>query len=377
MILTADHALIAKIRHKIDGMAELSARTSLDLVRAKLDRVRRIDTELQLLGVGQLDAPQLLARATRLLANAENAFGRRDYHVARQTSGEAAQSLRILQSAHWYDAIRSLSSPTASPYTVSFQSLPDHWRLMADLGRTRFKNDANLLDAGDFEDIQAMIDDGWSHTQNTIEGVTAAAELYPLRDDGGYALRLVAVPKIGSEPPRVIDRHPVTVTTPAMPVSAGQIVHVSGRVRIVGPITGNVDGVMLYDSQSGPQRALRWNKSADWQQFELLRKIEADGEFRLTIALTGLGEAQFDDIRVVPHSPRLQVTGATSRPTESSTGSRWPAWDFIPKIPKWSNPLPGIQDSLPKLRNPIPRFNDALPKWKSIAPQTPVPGNGP
>ena len=169
----------------------------------KLDRVRRIDTELQLLGVGQLDAPQLLARATRLLANAENAFGRRDYHGARQTSGEAAQSLRILQSAHWYDAIRSLSSPTASPYTVSFQSLPDHWRLMADLGRTRFKNDANLLDAGDFEDIQAMIDDGWSHTQNTIEGVTAAAELYPLRDDGGYALRLVAVPKkIGRAPAR-------------------------------------------------------------------------------------------------------------------------------------------------------------------------------
>ena len=375
VILTADRTLIAKIRHKIDGMAELSARTSIDLVQAKLDRVRRVDTELELLGVGQRDAPQLLVRATRLLANAENAFGRRDFHGARQTSGEAAQSLRILQSAHWYDAIRSLSSPVASPYTASFQTLPDHWRLMAYLGRTRFKNDANILASGDFEDIDTMIADGWSHTQNNIKGVTAAAELSPMPNGGGYALRLVAVPKIGTEPPRVVDHHPVTVTTPAMRVSAGQIIHVSGRVRIVGPITGNVDGVMLYDSQSGPRRALRWKKSAGWQQFELLRKVEADGELRLTIALTGLGEAQFDNIRVVPHSPRLQVTGATSRPTEKDKDGRWQGWDFIPKIPKWSNPLPGIQKSLPGLRNRIPKLDDALPKWNSVAPQTPVPSD--
>jgi len=377
VILTADRTLIKKIRRKIDSMAELSARTSIDLVRAKLDRVRRVDTELQLLekklqlpGVGQLDAPQLLARATRLLANAEKAFGRQDFHGARQTSGEAAQSLRILQSAHWYDAIRSLSSPAASPYTVSFQTLPDHWRLMAYLGRTRFKNDTNILASGDFEDIETMIADGWTHTQNKLKGITAAAELNPLPNDGGYALRLVAVPEIGHEPPRVVDHHPVTVTTPAMRVSAGQIIHISGRVRIVGPITGNVDGVMLYDSQSGPRRALRWNKSADWQQFELLRKVESDGELRLTIALTGLGDAQFDNIRVVPHSPRLQVTGATSQPMEKDTDSRWQGWDFIPTIPKWSNPLPGIQKSLPGLRNRIPK---SLPKWNSVAPQTPIP----
>jgi hypothetical protein len=373
VILTADRELIAKIRRKIDGMAKLSARTSIDLVQAKLDRVRRIDTELQLLRVGQRDAPQLLARATRLLADAEKAFGHQDFPLARETSGEAAQSLRILQSAHWYDAIRSLSSPAASPHTVSFQTLPDHWRLMAYLGRTRFKNDANILASGDFEDIQTMIADGWKHTQNNLEGVTAAAELFPMPNDGGYALRLVAVPKIGTEPPRVVDHHPVTVTTPAMRVSAGQIIHVSGRVRIVGPITGNVDGVMLYDSQSGPSRALRWNKSSDWQQFELLRKVDSDGELRLIIALTGLGDAQFDNIRVVPHSPRLQRTGATSQPTEKDTDSRWQGWDFFPKIPKWSNPLPGIKKSLPGLRNRIPKLNDALPQRNSVSPQTPVP----
>ncbi len=375
VILTADQALIAKIRHKIDGMAKLSARTSIDLVKAKLDRVRRIDSELESLDMGQLDSHPLLARATRLLAISENAFDRQDFHGARQTSGEAAQSLRILQSAHWYDAIRSLSSPAASPYTVSFQTLPDHWRLMAYLGRTRFKNDANILASGDFEDIETMIADGWTHTQNKLKGITAAAELNPLPNDGGYALRLVAVPEIGKEPPRVVDHHPVTVTTPAMRVSAGQIIHVSGRVRIVGPITGNVDGVMLYDNQSGPRRALRWNKSAGWQQFELLRKVEADGELKLTIALTGLGEAQFDNIRVVPHSPRLQVTGATSQPIEKDTDNRWQIRDFIPKIPKLSNPLPGIQKSLPGLRNRIPKLNDAPPKRNSISPQTPVPSD--
>lgn len=373
IILTSDRALINKVRHKIADMAQLSSRTSIDMIRAKLERVRGVDAQLEALGVGQLDAPQLLARATQQLASAERAFQREDYHGARQTACEAAQSLRILQSAHWYDAIRSLSSPAAGPYTVNFQSLPDHWRMMAYLGRTRFTNDSNILPSGDFEDIRAMIDNGWKHAQNDIEGVKAAAELYPLGESGGYALRLVAVPDIGRAPPRIVDQQPVTVTTPPLAVTAGQMIHVSGRVRIIGSVVGSQDGVMLYDSQSGPQRALRWNQPTGWRQFELLRKVEDDGDLSLTIALTGLGEAQFDNIRVVPHSPRHQLAGATA-PMPPATGEEGQRrWDFIPRIPKWSNPLPGIQKSIPRLENPIPRINDALPKWDRFNRQAPVP----
>ena len=47
----------------------------------------------------------------------------------------AMQSLRILQRAHWEAAIAERSSAIASPYTISFQTLPEHWRFVVELAR--------------------------------------------------------------------------------------------------------------------------------------------------------------------------------------------------------------------------------------------------
>jgi hypothetical protein len=374
VVLTADQTLVAKIRRKIAAMAEYSARVSIDLIRAKLDRVRKVNAELESLGVGQIDAPRLLSRSTKLLFSAERAYRRQDYHGARQLSADAAQLLRILQSAYWYDAIRSLSSPVSSPFTVCFQTLPEHWRMMNRLGQSRYKNDADILRSGDFEDFNAMIADGWTHTQNEIDGVRATAELYAPSTDGNYALRLVAVPEVGREPVHVVDSSPVTITTSPMSVSAGQILHVSGRVRIIGPVTGSLDGVMIYDSLGGRARALHWHEATGWTRFELLRTVNNSSDnFRLTMMLTGLGEALFDDLRVIPHTPRVRIIEKAGHQSEMNGSGRFRAWEFIHRIPRWANPLPGIQNSLPRLENPIPRLNNALPRWNPLSTEETAP----
>ncbi|MCA9071063.1 MAG: hypothetical protein KDA84_19180, partial [Planctomycetaceae bacterium] len=163
VLITSDRELIAQLREKIKTLAEPSARVSVALAKAKLERVTKVDAELQMLGVNQPDAPQILARSQYLVSRAEEALRRGDYDGARQLAADAMQLQRILQKAHWNDAVRKMTSPLSSPYTVCFQTLPDHWRLVSRLGESRMENDNNLLRSGNFEDIDTMVVDGWKH----------------------------------------------------------------------------------------------------------------------------------------------------------------------------------------------------------------------
>jgi hypothetical protein len=325
VLFTSDLAVIESLRRKIKRIEMKSARVSIDLAAAKLERVRRVDGELQQVHTGQPDAPQLLTKARNWIEIAEAAFKRGDFHAARERASEAMQYLRILQRAHWNVAVSGLSSPVSSLHTVSFQTLPDYWRMVSRLGRSSVKLDANLLRSGDFEDIQTMVVDGWGHSQNQVEGIRADADLYPSGFKGSYALRLIAVPETGQDaPPSVIVKTPVTVTTPPVLVHSGQIIHVSGWARVVSPVVGHLDGVMLYDNIGGQIGALRWKDQNTWQRFEIVRDVERSGPFQLTVSLNGMGEIQFDELKIVPHSPQsIPVAGEDSRSQEDkSAGSR-------------------------------------------------------
>src|SRR5262249_33774244 len=61
----------------------------------------------------------------------------------------AMRPLRILMRAQWDEATKELDTPVASPYAVSFYTLPRHWRSRDELMRSRAS--ANVLPGGDFE----------------------------------------------------------------------------------------------------------------------------------------------------------------------------------------------------------------------------------
>ncbi len=145
VVITSNRELIAELHQKMKTLAEPSARVSVALAKAKLDRVTKVDAELQLLGVSQPDAPQILARSRQLVEFAEQALTRNDYDGARQMAADAMQLQRILQRTHWEEAVRKLSSPVSSPHTICFQTLPDHWKLITRLGESRMDNNNNLL----------------------------------------------------------------------------------------------------------------------------------------------------------------------------------------------------------------------------------------
>lgn len=334
IVLTSDPALVTRLREKIAEIQEQSAQVTVELAEAKLERVRAVDAQLVQLGVGEPDAHSLLGSAASWAARARNALGSGDFHGAREAAANSLQLVRILQRAHWERAVRTLSSPVASPHTLCFETLPDHWRLMARLGRSHADGRGNLLPCGDFEVHNAveMVQAGWKHSQESSEGIHATAELFAHPRSGSYCLRLIAIPASGQDPPLVVEHPPATVQTPSIPVRAGQILHISGWVRVMSPISTNLDGAVLYDSILGRAGAIRWREAQDWKRFELIREADRDDDFSLTIALCGLGEIRVDDLQVIAHDP-LPETATEPASTELEVPPRPSPLSLLPKLP--------------------------------------------
>ena len=366
IVVTSDRSVIENLKRKMESMQAQSARLHIDLAKAKLNRVRIADDELTKLGFGLTDAPQLLAQARRLLQTAESGFPgealdrviaqakesgqrasanspnvvllKKNFDEAARLSQASMQALRILQRAHWETATHKMESPIASPHTLCFQTLPDHWRLVANLGKAATRDSINLLPKGDFEvlDFATLNRSGWQKIVLPLAGIRADAQVLaaPGRDKS-RCLRLFAAPETNTDAPSVVDTPPITVMTPPIAVRAGQILHISGSVRIASPITGSIEGVTLSDNLTGQSGAWRETEKREWQKIELLREAYQDGDYSLTITLHGIGDVQFDDLRVIAHDlpdPTSASSNAESRPGSTPKSGRF---DFLQRLPRF------------------------------------------
>ena len=315
IVVTSNRAAIEELRLKIRKTEKSSSRLWIELATAKRHRVLAVNRELDRLGVGIRDADRLAAQSSLSVRKAESAFARLDYNTACIHAQHALRMLRILQRAHWLKAVNRHSSPISSPHLVCFQTLPDHWRMVSAIGRSSMKIDANLLRSGGFEDFDTMVAEGWQHAQNIIDGVRATAELKQDRNakEGKSTLRLVAGVVTDRETPKFIEHSPIVVTTPPVNLQSGQVVHVSGWIKLNTPVISSQDGIMIYDSILGPLGAIRWREASDWQRFELIREVQRSGPFTLTLSLNGLGEVQLDDLQIVPHTPQEEPARISER----------------------------------------------------------------
>lgn len=332
VIFTDDARLIERLQARILELREASARMTVELARLKLERVNQKVLVLQSIRP-QHDAPRLLGRARLLLSNAETFLGGGRFHDARLAAGDSLQLARILQKSYWNDAVQRMYSPVSSPHTLCFETLPDHWEMVARLRLARENGARNLLRSGDFEDFDTMVTEGWRHARANLEGIRTTAEVSPQARGGSFSLRLVAVPKDKNIVPGVVTTPPVTVTSPPITVYRGQMVYLSGWVKVTSPITGSQDGAMLTDSLGGPTLALRWRQPVEWQKFDLVREVRETGDLTLTLSLTGLGEVLFDDLTVLAVSPEGTSPGDEPVITPTSKPTAAGPLDFLKKIP--------------------------------------------
>ncbi|QDV30993.1 hypothetical protein Spb1_29300 [Planctopirus ephydatiae] len=340
ILLTSDRQLIAQLEQRAAIYQAAYAETCLELTRLKLERVRLVDQELQQMGVGQADSPQLLGSARIYFEQAEYAFRNQDYRGTQNACQAALQLTRILQRAHWDEVVRKGNSPLSSPYSVCFQTLPLHWKLISRMGRSHLLQGENLLKSGDFESPDQLITDGWTHWQNDVPGWMALAELCPQGQESRYALRLAAFEQSKDErtPPtdQMLDHEPLlTIRSPAIEVSPGDIVYMSGNILMTKPIVGPWEGLTITDSLSGKAGYHRFQPSPTWQRFEMVRPCTEAGQLQWILELGGSGEVLIDNLQVRKLSPAESATGH-SKP-EGSGNSRLrgliPRWPGRSKTP--------------------------------------------
>ena len=299
ILITPHQTLVDELNQKIANIQEQSARIAIELAKLKLDRVRQVDQSLQDLGVGRPDAWRWLSEAKQHLEKSETALRDHQFPEARQHADEALQYGRLLQRVHWEHAVQGLSSPTSSPWAVSFQSLPEYWRLVRRL-ETLGKLDAmeNLLPSGEFEDIDTLVAEHWQHEQSMLDTVESSAGLHHVSKQGKFSMRLSAIPLPGEPVPNVVSKAPVTVVSPGVTVHAGQFVRITGWAKIPAPLIGNIDGALIYDNLLGKSGAIRLKATQEWKRFELIRPVHESQDVTISISLQGLGELFIDDLRI-------------------------------------------------------------------------------
>jgi hypothetical protein len=336
----------------------VAARWALDLAAEEYEKARTVHEKLAKMGVTVRGADDLFKLAARHHEDARRNFGNELYDKAYADAHRALRPLRVVMRDHWAKATATLDVPTASPYAVSYFSLPQHWEFQREVEAARPLD--SVLPHGGFEPANEVpkaglaVDAfaGWSARFGTIDRVKVAAGVVsseklddpkpekpkPKEPKMFGPSRPVVLPGDGYTPPapelgrgvlKLEVRHagevgrdgkPVEKTThplertflavesPAVRLPPGTLVRVSGWVKIPGEIKLTADGALLYDDAGGEPLGVRLlNTEGRWKKFHLYRRVPATGTISLTVALTGVGVAYFDDLRIEPMLPAARA----------------------------------------------------------------------
>lgn len=321
VLMTEDPQVIINLRQRIARSAPLAIRLERDLAAGRGARLAEDSRQL-----GQLGYQTELV--TREIASANALVRQCDALLASNRSQEAvlsAQSARReLQRAA--ETERGLvTEPTefgSYPLGVGNGPLANHARFLRSL--EVMHGGENLLYGGDFEDLGQLTQFGWQHISHPVPGVNAQAELSTIEPKHGrFCVRLSAVAANPAGEPLLVPSAPVWINSPPAHFEQGQIVAITGWVRITEPIEGSVGGLQIVDSIGGAELSLSIRHTTGWQPFQIIRAAPQAIDLRLTFALTGLGTADLDALMVrtltQPIARRLPPVPATDEVAKGTT----------------------------------------------------------
>jgi uncharacterized protein YqcC (DUF446 family) len=233
-----------------------------------------------------------------------------DDHPA--VAGMALEACRGLQQARWrtWKSTSDLfSSVTSSPLCISFETLPEHWKLVQILQRRNWGE--NLLVAGNCEDLDAMRQSGWRHFRGDQQDVESLVELSPEDPHGGQLCVKMKAWPVGANSPNVPLTAAAWIQTAPVDVHPGDQVRIHGWVKTTSELHDIGDGLLIYDSAGGTPLALRIHQADRWQPFVIYRGIDQSQGLTVTCALAGYGEIQLDDLSVKV-IPGTEVSGVST-----------------------------------------------------------------
>lgn len=296
---TSEPRVVSNLSRRAAQVGPRAAELQRHLAAAKLQEVQQVCQRLSGSRIVHAQVPNWLTMAQQNLQQCDGLLASRQHASAYLSAERAMRSLRLAQRACWQAAVAGLRSPLTSPAAVCFRTLPWHRELMERVNRGLVGE--NRLVEGQFEDLGSMLHSGWNHFQHPVPGILSEANLTPSAAHGGrFGLRLAARAAVSEQAPLLVESPPVWITSPAVPVEAGELVIIRGWIQIPTPLTGSVDGLLIVDSISGEPLAERIGETVGWQEFTLYRVAPQAGQMSLTFALSGLGEVWLDDVTIQP-----------------------------------------------------------------------------
>jgi hypothetical protein len=311
VLLTSDSSAVERVRRDIAKTCPFAALWAAELAKSELARAKVINSQITALGHAQPDSMSLIQSAEERIAASQGAMERGEYSRCYAESQRAIRAVRILQRAHWDDAVGncthqakfpSLSVPLSSPYATAFTTLPRHWQFMRDVQSSQFG--PNLVRGGEFESSEQLSEDGWSQTMDGDEALELRATLSaqdPHR--GERSLHMEVKPKEGRTLPASLDPMLAALVSKAIPVRAGDILRIRFWLRVPAQIQGSPEGAIIYDSLGGPSFAVTQAEPLEWKQYTLYRHATRSDTLTITVGLTGIGDVYVDDLVVERATP--------------------------------------------------------------------------
>jgi hypothetical protein len=302
ILLTQDPQVVGVVGARLNQVGRRAVQLQREVSEAKLQMAERLQSELFQISPPVPKAPEWLRYARQSLQAADTRLVQGNLRDGYLEARRVLRPLALLERAHWKNATDAVGSPTTTPFTASFATLAEHWRM---LGRIRgVPGWGNVLIGGEFESLDHILQNGWRHVQHPQDGVRAWADLaagnrpQETPNSGQFSLHLAAQPLTEAATGTLVESAPVWITSPEIPVTAGQVLRISGWVNVPKKIEGNLDGLLIFDSIGGDVMAERFPVTKGWQKFTYYRMAPLDGTVRVTTALTGFGDALIDDLMV-------------------------------------------------------------------------------
>jgi hypothetical protein len=315
-LITEDPSVIQSLRQGIERHGPQFARLERDVVAQRAawaaDSARHLTQAGYRLSAGAAEGAGSIQDELRAI-DAALAAGRLEeaceaVETANRTLGQLADALR--------GTVGGRAIFDSNPLDLSEAQLGDYaaFRRSSD----GLRGGENLLYGGDFEDLGQMTQGGWRHFQQSLAGLDSHVELSgsaPKHGDYCLAMHVTSSEARGAP---AIEWPPIWVVSPPMPVSEGQVIEITGWVRVDEPLGGDGGGLQIVDSLGGGELSLAARSTTGWQPFRMVRAVPEPTELRLTFALCGTGSAQVDAVMV----RALQQPLARRLPPATSPQSR-------------------------------------------------------
>lgn len=254
-----------------------------------------IDGQCSRFGGGSPAASSALNESLRLLRLAESTLAGGNPLTATSYLTAADQQLAVVRRELVARARGGFRSQVSAPLLMHPSLLPLHWQLAQQVSRVGWE--ANGLGAGEFENLEQLLANGWENLRADDATIETLVELSPQAAVSGKSgLRLAA--ETSAVVNGNLSQPPLRIISGPVRVSGGKIVRIHGWVKVAQPLRGTAEGILIFDSLGGRDLGVRLRDTDGWQEVVIYRATSEPTDLRLTFQLQGIGEALFDEFTV-------------------------------------------------------------------------------